>query len=204
MQMLDCFVARAPRNDALTHTSTFSRQTFTRAVHCRVPRKTEGAGNARRSTHPQPRVRKKSTRDSHHRSTATIRHSLREWFYGLLRALPGDRAFLPPSPARCESIVATLTPASGRRNHTTSPSAKPRRSSVRRARVHRIPRPTSVTIAIRPSLRVRDGAGCKFDLGKAKAENFFDQDWTGRIALMSRAIFVFGACARVPDAGSGA
>src|SRR6185312_13830044 len=35
--------------------------------------------------------------------------------YGLLRALPGDRAFLPPSSARCASIVANLTPASGRR-----------------------------------------------------------------------------------------
>src|SRR3979490_327739 len=23
-----------------------------------------------------------------------------QWFYGLLRALPGDRAFLPPSPAK--------------------------------------------------------------------------------------------------------
>jgi len=43
--------------------------------------------------------------------------------YGLLRALPGDRAFLPPSSARCVSIVANLTPASGRQDHTTSPSA---------------------------------------------------------------------------------
>jgi hypothetical protein len=64
-----------------------------------------------------------------------------------------------------------LTPASGRQDHTTSPSAT---STVRlragcsltdsirtrpaipfarrRCRVHRIPRPTSVTIAIRPSL----------------------------------------------------
>ena len=45
--------------------------------------------------------------------------------YDLLRALPGDRAFLPPSPARCASIAADLTPASGRQDHTTSPSAMP-------------------------------------------------------------------------------
>ncbi len=30
------------------------------------------------------------------------------WFYGFLRALPGDRAFLSPSPAQCASIVAKL------------------------------------------------------------------------------------------------
>ena len=43
-----------------------------------------------------------------------------QWFYGLLRALLGDRAFLPPSPAR---LGANLTPASGCQDHTTSPSA---------------------------------------------------------------------------------
>ena len=41
----------------------------------------------------------------------------------LIRDLPGDRAFLPPSPARCGSIFADLTPASGRQDHATSPSA---------------------------------------------------------------------------------
>src|SRR6201996_9400309 len=43
--------------------------------------------------------------------------------YGLLRALPGDRAFLPPSSARHGRVFANLTPASGRQDHTTSPSA---------------------------------------------------------------------------------
>ena len=50
----------------------------------------------------------------------------------LIRGLPGDRAFLPPSPCRCPRIIARsgsaripqdLTPASGRQDHTTSPSA---------------------------------------------------------------------------------
>ena len=44
----------------------------------------------------------------------------------LIRALPGDRAFLPPSPAW--KIPRGLTPASGRQDHTTSPYA-PRHSS---------------------------------------------------------------------------
>jgi hypothetical protein len=41
-----------------------------------------------------------STRVSHHGHTGNTRHSPRNGFNGLLRALPGDRALLPPSPLR--------------------------------------------------------------------------------------------------------
>src|SRR5258708_27655041 len=44
----------------------------------------------------------------------------RAMVYGLFRALPGDRALLPPSPA---DYSASLTPASGCQDHTTLPSA---------------------------------------------------------------------------------
>jgi len=44
-----------------------------------------------------PRAEIESTRISHHRFTGHLRPSLREWFYGFLRALPGDRALLAPS-----------------------------------------------------------------------------------------------------------
>jgi len=54
----------------------------------------------------------------------------------LIRALPGDRAFLPPSSAWCASIIANLTPASGRQDHTTSPYASASHVS-RHKRVHR-------------------------------------------------------------------
>jgi hypothetical protein len=61
----------------------------------------EGAGNAGCWPHPQPCVRsRKAHKHSHHRLAETFRHSLRDGFNGFLRALPGDRAFLPPSPAR--------------------------------------------------------------------------------------------------------
>jgi hypothetical protein len=43
-----------------------------------------------------------------------------QWLYGLLRALPGERALLPPSLA---DRSASLTPASRRQDHTTSPYA---------------------------------------------------------------------------------
>jgi hypothetical protein len=59
------------------------------------------------------------------------------WFYGLFRALPGDRAFLPPSPPR-SLLLENLTPASGRQDHTTSPSAS---SAARLASPKRPPHP---------------------------------------------------------------
>src|ERR1700742_4360490 len=88
----------------------------------------------------------------------SIRPSLRSGFNGFLRALPSDRAFLPLSPARRGTrVFANLTPASGRQDHTTSPSAasslvRAGTAARRRRRVHRIPNPTLVTIAKRPSI----------------------------------------------------
>jgi hypothetical protein len=60
------------------------------------------------------------------------------WFYGLLRALPGDRAFLPPSSLR-SLLLKNLAPASGRQDHTTSPSA------IACARLSQAPRPPHPT-----------------------------------------------------------
>jgi hypothetical protein len=81
-----------------------------------------------------------------------------QWFYGFLRALPGDRLSCHRSPC---AFGADLTPASGRQDHTTSPyAASPFAARLRRARrccVHRIPRPTFVTMAKRPSPGARDG-----------------------------------------------
>src|SRR5579863_6133952 len=87
--------------------------------------------------------------------------------YGLFRALPGDRACLPPSPAGCP---ANLTPASGRQDHTASPSAllsfvvrhHPRPSH---------PAPTFMTIAIRPSMW--SGTAALIELIWAKGEAIY-------------------------------
>jgi hypothetical protein len=75
-----------------------------------------------------------------------------------------------PAPGRADQTSANLTPASGRQDHTTSPYAATSLvrvlltahgflrtrpaipSRARRCRVHRIPCPTSVTIAKRPSV----------------------------------------------------
>jgi hypothetical protein len=93
-----------------------------------------------------------------------------QWFYGLLRALPGDRALLPPSPATMRGIIADLAPASGRQDHASLPSALAP-PVLRRRRVHRNPphvrddRETSL-------LARRDGDGFTTDLGFGKSEIF--------------------------------
>src|SRR5581483_832638 len=77
-----------------------------------------------------------------------------------------------------QSIVANLAPASGRQDHTTSPSASTA-PVLRRQRVHRIPHPTFVTIAIRPS---SSGAGrlesVKLCLPNGQAKYFCGRGWT--------------------------
>jgi hypothetical protein len=107
----------------------------------------------------------------------------RNGFNGFFRALPGDRAVLPPSsadmvlskPGRADSTSANLTPASGRQDHTTSPYAATSlvRTLSDRSQAFRQPAlqpfraqnaaastaslPASVTIMIRPS----GGVGCE-------------------------------------------
>jgi hypothetical protein len=78
-----------------------------------------------------------STRVSHHGHTGKRPAFPAQWFYGLYRALPGDRALLPPSSLR-SSLLKNLTPASGCQDHATSPSASSALVCIA-IRVHRIP-----------------------------------------------------------------
>ena len=76
-------------------------------------------------------------RNAHCRRTRAYRFSRyspafpAQWLYGLLRALPGERAFLPPSPLR-SLLLKSLTPASRRQDHTTSPYALAFSSGVKK------------------------------------------------------------------------
>src|SRR6266481_6662889 len=98
--------------------------------------------------HPQPRVRNKKAHErSHHGHTGNHPAFPAQWFYGLLRALPGDHACLTPSPAL---LLADLTPTSG----ASEPHDFAVRVSTfvtRTARVHRIP-PRVDDVAQRPSV----------------------------------------------------
>ena len=57
--------------------------------------------------------------------------------FRLIRDLPGDRAFLPPSSLR-NLFLKNLTPASGCQNHTTS-SVRGKHARLACRRVHRHP-----------------------------------------------------------------
>jgi hypothetical protein len=98
--------------------------------------------------------------------------------YGFLRALPGDRAFLSPSPA--ENSSTDLTPASRRQDHTTSPSAS--HASRQSVPASIASRPAFVTIAIRPCLG-RDGAVVDLIWVRRERNYFCKQDWTASISL---------------------
>src|SRR5260370_36751041 len=93
-----------------------------------------GVGNAGRTMHPRSRVHLvvvKGTRVT----TSTPKspgNPAPNGFNGFLRALPGDRALLPPSPCGLKVLSdpvepneppQDLTPPSSRQDHTTSPSA---------------------------------------------------------------------------------
>ena len=68
-------------------------------------------------------VKVENTRVSHHGRAGFTRHSRTRMVLTAYGALsPVNRAFLPPSPAQCASIVAGLMPASRHQDHTLSPS----------------------------------------------------------------------------------
>ena len=142
-----------------------------------------------------------------HEHTGTVgalRHSLRNGFtaYGALSletnssCLHRCRIDGRTNPVGLRSASVSLTPATGARTtrfcrtlqrHSSAapPIAhrpKPALRSLQRSgrcRVHRIPCPTSVTIAIRPSWRAGNGRGCRADLGAGRRSLFFRRGLDG-------------------------
>ena len=98
----------------------------------------------------------------------------------LIRTLPGERAFLPPSPPRGRNLIASLTPASRRQDHATSPSAPCRSSAgmtpAAARRVHRIPHSTSRDVRDTPLFMRRDARKCGGDLPDG-ASGLFVAEW---------------------------
>jgi hypothetical protein len=112
----------------------------------RDPQKVEGAGKAGCRSHPWV-----PCNDKKHGGRTTGEPERagfpRAVAYGLLRALPGDRAFLPPSPARCARDINCLMRGHHHELDASVGASGPhdfavrafRRSSIAKARVHRIP-----------------------------------------------------------------
>jgi hypothetical protein len=164
---------RAPRNDEVgsyRRAPAFPRRARARVVHEQSTlrnQRAQGMPGVQR-TRSLARKQKKRTSKVTAGSPKLPGIPRANGFNGFLRALPGDRALLSPSFA---DQTTTLASASGRQNHTTSPSAASALVSCT-VRVHRIPLPTSVTIAKRPFDLEQDKANRKCDLGEARSGIF--------------------------------
>jgi hypothetical protein len=156
-----------------------------------VSPKKEGAGNAGCRLAPAVSCAISAGRCAHeHTGTAgAARHSLRDGFTAYTVLSPETNSFCLrrrriegfSKPGWISQNLRRLDASNGRQNHTALPSAitpfvgaRPslmskltlRKLLARPAcRGHRSPHPTSVTIAIRPSSRARDGGSCRSDLG---------------------------------------
>ena len=87
--------------------------------------------------------------------------------YGLLRALPGDRAFLSPSSLR--SLLLKNLNASVEASEPHDFTVRKQAPSSEAPPASTASRPASVTIASRPSVG-RDGGRYTTDLGQAKSD----------------------------------
>src|SRR6185312_15355730 len=89
-----------------------------------LPEIREGAGNAGCWLHPWPPreklAQKRALTDRYSRDNPAFPA---QWFTAYFALSSVSRTLLSPSPARCACIVANLAPATGRQDHTTSPSA---------------------------------------------------------------------------------
>jgi hypothetical protein len=128
-ERMDCFVTFAPLRKRFAFVAGNDGGTHLRILAARYTRgfsKSLSLRKQRAQGKPSVRCTRSracsvvNTRVSHHEFTGNIRLSPRNGFNGFFRALPGDRALLPPSSA---DHSANLTPASGCQDHTTSPSA---------------------------------------------------------------------------------
>jgi hypothetical protein len=109
-------------------------------------------------------VQKKSTQANSPQVRRINRHSLRSGFNGFLRALLGEPGFFATIAGAMRKHRRQLDISVGISGpHDFAVRAAP--FVFRRGRVHRIPRPTFVTIAKRPSFGARDGGDNGGDLG---------------------------------------
>jgi hypothetical protein len=157
-----------------------------------LPRKNKGAGKAGCPLHPQPRVRnKKAHEHSHHRFAGNAQLSLRNGFNGYFVLSPVTGLFCHRR--LVELLPRNLTPASGRQDHTTSPSAlvlfvDSTFASIASHLNVRDDRDTSL-------LSRRDGAKSAADLGVTATP-------TGCDRLARRAICAWHACTLCPSGKS--
>ena len=200
-ERLDCFGAHAPRNDVKMWVHIPAAR-YARVVYGSfAPKRAWGMPDAQ--AHPQPRVGKiETTRVSPPRSRRlhpAFPHA--NGFNGFLRALLGDRAFLPPSSAevafrQLDASIGASGPHDFAVRLSMHSSRAPQASTASRA--------TFVTIAKRPFVHGHGTAGL-MDLiwAKCEAKYFYGNDWTGSISLIGFDKFAVWRKLRVSSATVG-
>jgi hypothetical protein len=162
--------------EELIDTAARSRGAYsTRALWQPASHLREGAGKAGHRLMPMVRVQKKSTRQNH-RFSRNTRPSLRNGFNGLLRALPGDRALLPPSSVRRLKRHCELSASVG----APGPHGLAVRARVSRLLPHpRPPHPASTFVTTRTPLSMRrDDRFINLILADREAIYFSPGGWT--------------------------
>jgi hypothetical protein len=143
------WVSDSPVKQQKTEIRIPATRKHARAVAFVTSSEGEGAGNAGRLGSPAAsHAQKKAYELQSPQVRRTSRHSLRDGFTASFVLSPGIGLFCPRRWR--DHRLASLMPASRHQDHTTSPYAPVRLVSTHRY-VHRIPRPTFVTIAKRPS-----------------------------------------------------
>src|SRR5216684_2198887 len=203
-EAMDCFAALA-----MTSKRTFatSPRHAPEALINLSPK--EGVGNAGCPLHPQPRVHFVVVERT--RVTTSTPESpgipARNGFNGFLRALPGDRACLPPSstdrfclspvgPTQLRELDASVgasgphdfavrcnisRPRAGDRSQVFRPALQSHRAQ--NAAASTATHPASVTIAIRPSCGVGWREFVEMICPTGEAKYFCNKDWTTQISL---------------------
>jgi hypothetical protein len=157
----DCAASRRMGRDMIADVTLRSRGTNVRVVGNEPPSKTtEGAGKAGCPPHPWSACNKKHAAGPQVQADHPAFPA--QWFYGLYVLSSVTIAWLPPSFAGLieTSELSACVGAPGPHDFAV------RTNELRSAMcVHRIPFPTSVTIASRPSFRKRDERKKATDLG---------------------------------------
>ena len=137
---------------SISHAHRFSRRGLARALRTGLSlRKQEGAGKVGSWPLPWPACRKKSRRQSP-QVRPTLPAFPARWCYDLYALFPGNGCLAP--------VAADSSSAAWHQHRDARTTRLPRRTGIVRPReqahaapqcAHRIPHPTSVTVAKRPS-----------------------------------------------------
>src|SRR4029077_20840003 len=157
------------------HTLAFSRRTAPEVCVYFSPSITEGAGKAGCALHPRSRVQcAQEVRTRAYRAAEASRLSLRDGFTAYTTLSPAT-GFV--ATVTLQVLLQSLTPASGRQDHTTSPSALARARLPHATGVHRIP-PHVRDDRDPPLLSGETGRVMPLICPTAKAEYFCARGWT--------------------------